>query len=97
MVIDDALLSKLEKLSYLEIESEKRAGIEKELTEILNFTENLKELNTDEFESKFTMIEGAKAYLREDIVNSDEEIGKSIVKNSPKSEDNFFVVSKIIE
>jgi aspartyl-tRNA(Asn)/glutamyl-tRNA(Gln) amidotransferase subunit C len=97
MVIDNTLLSKLEKLSYLEIASEKRTIIEKELSEILNFVENLKELETDEFESKFTMLKDAKAYLREDIVSQDEEIGKSIISNSPRSEDNFFVVPKIIE
>jgi hypothetical protein len=33
MVIDELLLSKLEKLSYLEIESEKRDGIKQEFTE----------------------------------------------------------------
>jgi len=97
MVIDDSLLNKLEKLSNLKIESEKRVGIEKELTEILNFIENLGELNTDSFPSKFNMLKDSKAYLRDDIKSSDESVGKSIVSNSPKSEDNFFVVSKIIE
>ena len=97
MVIDNSLLNKLEKLSYLEIESEKRDEIEKELTEILNFIENLSELNTDNLPSKFIMLENSKSTLRDDVVNCDESIGKSIIANSPKSEDNFFVVSKIIE
>jgi len=97
MIIDNTLLTKLEKLSYLKIENDKRESIEKELSEILNFVENLKELETDEFESKFTMLKDAKAYLREDVVSQDEEIGKSIISNSPRSEDNFFVVPKIIE
>ena len=97
MVINDNLLNKLERLSHLEIESEKRAGIEKELTEILSFIENLSELETDKLPNKFIMLEDVKSHLREDLKDSDETVGQSIVKNSPRSENNFFVVSKIIE
>jgi len=97
MKIDDTLLNKLEKLSHLEIESEKRVGIERELSEILNFIENLSELDTDKYPSKFMMLDDVKSHLREDVKNLDETVGTSIVANSPKSEDNFFVVSKIIE
>jgi Asp-tRNA(Asn)/Glu-tRNA(Gln) amidotransferase C subunit len=38
-----------------------------------------------------------EAHLREDIKNVDIQVNQKIIKNSPKSEDNFFVVSKIIE
>lgn len=96
MVIDDGLLSRLEKLSYLEIVSEKREGIENELSEILSFVENLNELDTVQFPSKFVMRD-VHAHLREDVKSVDREINESIVKNSPQSEDNFFVVPKIIE
>jgi aspartyl-tRNA(Asn)/glutamyl-tRNA(Gln) amidotransferase subunit C len=96
MLIDENILSKLEKLSYLEIEAEKRAGIEHEITEILSFVENLNELNTDNLPSKFVMLD-IEAHLREDIKNVDIQVNQKIIKNSPKSEDNFFVVSKIIE
>lgn len=97
MLIDKNILNKLEKLSHIEIESDKKAGLEKEISEILNFVENLKELNTDDLPSKFVMLENAKAYLREDKSKISEKVGKSIISNSPRSEENFFVVPKIIE
>jgi len=96
MVIDDKLLSKLEKLSYLEIEPEKREEIKSELSEILNFVENLNELDISNLPSKFTIRE-VYAHLREDVTNVDKKIGEFIVQHSPQSEDNFFVVPKIIE
>lgn len=96
MIIDDNLLTKLENLSYLKIDSTKREEMEEELTKILNFVENLNELNTEEFPSKFVMRDNY-SNLRDDIPNSNREINQSIVKHSPKSEDNFFIVPKIIE
>jgi aspartyl-tRNA(Asn)/glutamyl-tRNA(Gln) amidotransferase subunit C len=96
MVIDDKLLEKLEKLSYLEIEESKREGIERELTQILNFVENLNGVDTDGLPDKFVMRD-IEAHLREDTPVRGAEVSDSILKNSPQSEDNFFVVPKIIE
>ncbi|ENL6330822.1 Asp-tRNA(Asn)/Glu-tRNA(Gln) amidotransferase GatCAB subunit C, partial [Campylobacter coli] len=43
MQIDEKLLSKLEKLSALQIEEEKRSEVICELSEIVNFVEKLNE------------------------------------------------------
>lgn len=45
MQIDEKLLSKLEKLSALQIEEEKRSEVICELSEIVNFVEKLNELD----------------------------------------------------
>ncbi len=96
MKIDNNLLKKLEKLSSLEIDSDKREGMINQLSEIVEFIENLNELDLDKEEATFTTLKGGTP-MREDIPNVNPQIIKTIFKNAPKSENGFFVVPKIIE
>ncbi len=96
MKIDDKLLAKLEKLSSLEIVSEKREDTIKEIGKIVDFVENLNELDLDDKEASFLTIDGGTPF-REDVPKSDPKIIKTILENAPKSEGGFFVVPKIIE
>lgn len=96
MQVDDTLLNKLEKLSYLEIDQSKREEIKEQLSEIVSFVDNLSELNTDGVDDKFAM-DDRQTPLREDTPSCETNINEDILKNSPRSEDHFFVVPKIIE
>jgi len=96
MQVDDALLSKLEKLSFLKVDDNKREEIIGQLSQIVSFVDNLSELNTDGIDDKFAMNNDATK-LREDIANVNTSINDEIIKNAPKSTDNFFIVPKIIE
>lgn len=96
MQVDDALLSRLEKLSFLKISDDKRGEIVEQLSQIVNFVDNLGELNTDGVDDKFAMSDEA-TFLREDRPFCDTQINDSILKNAPMSSDHFFIVPKIIE
>ncbi|WP_297482374.1 Asp-tRNA(Asn)/Glu-tRNA(Gln) amidotransferase subunit GatC [Sulfurimonas sp.] len=96
MQIDDALLTKLEKLSFLKISDDKREEIVEQLSEIVSFVDNLSELNTDGVASVFAMSD-KETPLREDIVHSQAAVGEEILKHAPQSAENFFIVPKIIE
>jgi aspartyl-tRNA(Asn)/glutamyl-tRNA(Gln) amidotransferase subunit C len=96
MQVDDALLSKLEKLSFLKVSDDKREEIISQLSEIVAFVDNLSELNTDGVDDKFAMNDNS-TLLREDIPSCDSQINDEILKNAPKSADHFFIVPKIIE
>jgi len=96
MQVDDALLTKLEKLSFLKVSDEKREEIIEQLSEIVSFVDNLSELNTDGIDDKFAMNSNS-TILREDKVSCNSEINDDILKNAPQSADHFFVVPKIIE
>ena len=96
MQIDDAPLTKLEKLSYLEIDENKRKEVISQLSEIVSFVENLSELDTTELDPTFSMTDKGTR-LRDDTPTSSAEISSSILSNAPHSEDNFFIVPKIIE
>jgi aspartyl-tRNA(Asn)/glutamyl-tRNA(Gln) amidotransferase subunit C len=96
MTIDDTTIDKLAKLSSLEIDDSKRETLKNELGDIINFVENLNEIDVSHIDATFTTIEGGTP-LREDISNQDLEMSKHILSNAPKSEDGYFTVPKIIE
>ena len=96
MQVDDALLSRLEKLSYLQISEDKREEIKEQLSEIVSFVDNLSELNTDGVDANFSMDDHATP-LRQDSVKPSTQINEDILSHAPKSVDNFFIVPKIIE
>jgi len=94
--IDDALLTKLEKLSYLKIDDSKRKEVISQLSEIVSFVDNLSELDTTDLDPTFSMTDKGTR-LREDDSLASPEVSSSILSNAPHSEDNFFIVPKIIE
>ncbi len=96
MHIDETLLQRLEKLSYLQIPQEHRAEMIAQLSEIVSFVDNLKELNTDGIEATFAM-SGAPTRLREDIGSVERAINDDILSHAPHVQEHFFVVPKIIE
>ncbi len=96
MKINEVLLTKLEKLSMIEIKDEKKEEMIKNLSGIVNFVENLSELDLTNKEASFTTLNGGTPF-REDLPSKNPETIKIISKNAPKKEDGFFVVPKIIE
>lgn len=96
MQIDETLLQRLEKLSYLEIPQEDRAEMISQLSEIVSFVDNLSELNTDGVNPTFAMNDTA-THLREDRGIVERSINDDILANAPRSSEHFFIVPKIIE
>ncbi|MDD2368223.1 MAG: Asp-tRNA(Asn)/Glu-tRNA(Gln) amidotransferase subunit GatC [Sulfuricurvum sp.] len=96
MQIDEALLQRLEKLSYLQIPEEQREDMISQLSEIVSFVDNLTELNTDGISATFAMSDTPTS-LREDIGVVDRSINDDILTHAPHSSEHFFIVPKIIE
>ena len=96
MTVDDKLIEKLAKLSSLEISDERKETLKAELGDIINFVENLNEIDVSNIEATFNTVQGGTP-LREDVAIQDLQRASEILKNAPKSEDGYFVVPKIIE
>ena len=96
MQVDNALLTRLEKLSYLKVSDDKREEIISQLSEIVSFVDNLNELNTDNVDDKFSMTNQA-TFAREDVENCNRGMNDDILNHAPDSQDHFFIVPKIIE
>jgi aspartyl-tRNA(Asn)/glutamyl-tRNA(Gln) amidotransferase subunit C len=94
--IDDSTLKKLEKLSHLNISEDKREEIIEQLSKILEYVENLNELDTSNLDSYFSTLSGGTP-MREDVPFVDSDIPKIILENAPEAKDDFFIVPAIIE
>lgn len=96
IIVNDELISKLEKLSSLRVEDNKKEQLKKDISQMLEFVKNLDEVDVSNVEAYISPISGGTP-LRDDIAISNKNISNMILKNAPKSEDSFFVVPKIIE
>lgn len=96
MQIDETLLQRLEKLSYLQIPEEHRAEMISQLSEIVSFVDNLCELDTEGVGATFAMSDAATR-LREDAGSVDRSINDDILSHAPHAQEHFFIVPKIIE
>ncbi len=96
MQIDSTVLAKLEKLSHLRVDEDKKDEIISQLTEIVSYVENLAELDTSALDASFSTLEGGTP-MRKDIPESDSTIPKSILAHAPLNDDDFFIVPAIIE
>jgi len=96
MQIDDTVLAKLEKLSHLRIDEEKKEEIKEQLTGILAYIDNLNELDTASLSATFSTLDGGTP-LRKDTPRDTNTIAAQILAHAPQSTNDFFVVPAIIE
>jgi len=96
VTIDNTVLEKLEKLSMLKIEEDKKEELANQLSEIVAYVENLGELNTENLDAAFSTLAGGTP-LREDTPHTNTEVSQSIFSHAQHVADDFFIVPKIIE
>ena len=95
MSIDKATVEKVAKLARIkttEAENDKFAG---ELTGIMNWIEQLNVVDTDGVEPMTSVVD-MTLFKREDEV-TDGGYADQVTKNAPESQQDFFVVPKVVE
>ena len=95
MSIDKEKIIHISKLARISIDSKKSDSLAKDLTSIFKFIEQLNQINTDKIEPLSSIL-NTPLRTREDKVD-DGKIRDKILKNSPKKNEEFFVVPKVIE
>jgi aspartyl-tRNA(Asn)/glutamyl-tRNA(Gln) amidotransferase subunit C len=95
MHVDEATVRRIARLARIKITDAEAKGLVKELSGILNWVEQLDEVDTSAVEP-MTRVVPIELKKREDVV-SDGGIAADILKNAPMAEDGFFVVPKIVE
>jgi len=96
MQIDNTVLEKLEKLSHLRIDDSKKEAVIAQLSGILNYVDNLNELDTETLDASFSTLEGGTP-LRDDSPREANDIAKDILSHAPQAKDDFFIVPAIID
>ncbi len=95
MQIDEKTVRRVARLARINVTAAEAKSLQGELSGILDWVKMLDEVNTDGIEP-MTSVEAMALRLREDKV-TDGSIGPDITANAPMTEDNFFVVPKVVE
>jgi aspartyl-tRNA(Asn)/glutamyl-tRNA(Gln) amidotransferase subunit C len=95
MSVDKATVRRIAKLARLALPEERVEPMMGELNGILGWIEQLREVDVEGVEP-MTSVVAQKLKMRDDVVTAGGDAA-AIVANAPLSEDNFFVVPKVVE
>jgi aspartyl-tRNA(Asn)/glutamyl-tRNA(Gln) amidotransferase subunit C len=85
------------RLARLKLSDQEKEKFTEQLTSILDYVDQLKELDTDNIEPTSHAIKMGNVW-REDVLSpSSDEERELILSNAPDREENFFKVKKVIE
>ena len=93
--IDKNTTLKIAKLSRLRITDEEIEELSIQLSSILDWVEQLNEVNTDNVKP-LSNVSSSKLPLRKDQ-DTTEDKSKEILSNAPEKIENYFVVPKVVE
>ena len=95
MAIDTQTVRRIAFLSRLKVEEEKIEATKEEFSKILNWIEELNEVNTDDVEPLIS-VNDTTLRMRDDEVTAG-NCRDAILKNAPAAEYDYFAVPKVVE
>ena len=95
MSVDAETVRRIAHLARIAVEEEEVERLQGELNAMLAFVEQLQAVNVENVEP-MTSVTPMKMKMRADVV-TDGDDAAAVLKNSPASEDNFFLVPKVVE
>jgi len=95
MSVDTKTVKRIGRLARIRIEEHEVEKYQTELNTILGFVEQLGEVDVAGVEP-MTSVTPMQLRRRDDVI-TDGGYPEEIVKNAPLSEDNFFMVPKVVE
>jgi aspartyl-tRNA(Asn)/glutamyl-tRNA(Gln) amidotransferase subunit C len=95
MRVDETTVLRIARLARIKISKDEAKGLEKELTGILNWVEQLNSVDTASVDP-MTRVVPIELKKRTDVI-SDGDIADDVTKNAPLVEDHYYVVPKVVE
>ena len=95
MSVDTATVRRVARLARIKVTNDEAERMTNELNSILGFVEQLNEVDVAGVEP-MTSVVSVKMRRRQDVV-TDGEIAGDVTANAPVSEDNFYLVPKVVE
>lgn len=95
MSIDKDTVKRVARLARLSVTEDEAESLKGELNSILDWVEMLNEVDVDNV-SPLTSVVTQEMKKRDDVI-SDGNYADKVVNNAPISEDNYFMVPKVIE
>ena len=96
MAIDAATVRKVAKLARIREREDRLEPLAQELSGILQWIEQLNEVDTDGVEPMSSAVAGLTLPMREDVVTEGGDPAK-VLANAPKVDRDFYVVPKVVE
>ena len=93
--MDNKTVETISYLARLQLEKDKKEKIIKDLENIINFVDELQDLNTEDIAPLANPLEKV-APKRKDIVTSRSR-KEAFLSNSPESDQDYFIVPKVVE
>lgn len=94
MNINKALISKLEKLANLELNSEEKDRIQADLNKMLGMVQKIEELDTEGVEPLTHMTEEVNQFRPDEVKGQLER--EEALKNAPVKDESYIKVPKVI-
>jgi aspartyl-tRNA(Asn)/glutamyl-tRNA(Gln) amidotransferase subunit C len=95
MSVDAVTVRRIAHLARIAVRDDEVSHLQGELNAMLAFVEQLSEVNVEGVEP-MTSVTPMQMKMRDDVV-TDGEIADQVVKNAPATQDNFFLVPKVVE
>lgn len=94
MIIDSETVDKIAHLARLELADTEKLEMIGDMNKILSFMEKLNEIDTSAIEPLVYLSNEVNVF-REDVVKQDVTVEEAL-QNSPKHDDKYFLVAKVI-
>lgn len=95
MAVDENTVKRIAFLARLKVDENKLESTKNEFNKILNWIEELNEINTDDIEPLIS-VNDQILRLRDDLVNDGNQ-KDAVLKNAPSAEFDYFSVPKVVE
>ena len=95
MQVDDDTVRRIARLARIKISDSEVAALQSELSGILDWVEQLDEVDTTDIEP-MTRVVPIELKKRSDIVTEGDQ-AEAVTANAPVSDKNFYVVPKVVE
>jgi len=95
MQIDEATVRHVARLARIKVSEQETANLKRELTSILQWVEQLNEVDTTAVEPMTRMGDMKLPQRKDEVTTGD--MADAIMKNAPLSEDHYFLVPKVVE
>lgn len=97
MKLDTVAIKKLGKLARLDLTDEQVQEYAKQLTSILDYAEQLNEVDTDSIDATTQIVNANESVLREDTVDAcTQDVLNNLMQSVPNLQDDFIKVPKVL-
>jgi len=95
MSVDDKTVRRIATLARIALAEDQVAPMAQELSGILSWIEQLKEIDVESVPPMTSVVEH-RLRMRDDVVTEGNQ-AEALLQNAPETEDHFFVVPRVLE